>query len=208
MGGYVALSTQFRRRLVALFRRRAAGLEARLGLRGGGAVPTFSRQVRNREIDRLLELGEDLAVAKEGRRTFWRSCQTPIRWQVTRGKGHGRHSKKANFKKWYDRRIGKDACVYGFFRRNRCLYIGRTEHGGGRPAAHFDRHWFGAATRVAIFVPEQKRSVQMLECLAIHLFQPTYNRAKSTRKRFRSKCPVCSTVRQTRRDLLRLFPGK
>ena len=56
--------------------------------------------------------------------------------------------KKQSFKKWYESKITTKNCVYAFWNGKRCLYVGRTLNGKGRPTSHFEKHWFGKATKV------------------------------------------------------------
>ena len=45
----------------------------------------------------------------------------------------------------------------------------------------------------------------MLECLAMHRFQPTYNAAKAETKKWTSKCPLCQVHRNIWTELRAIF---
>lgn len=121
-------------------------------------------------------------------------------WYPKKGKGFLIDERKARFKRWYRDRLGPGPAVYMFWQGKRCLYVGRTEGGGGRPASHFDQHWFRKATRIVVLIPSHRRHVASLECLAMHLHDPLKNKARSSRKPYRSRCPVCVQTKRMLRE--------
>jgi hypothetical protein len=126
-------------------------------------------------------------------------------WHVTRSKGHGRAAKRRNFKQWYERKVTTRNCVYAFWNGKRCLYVGRTLNGKGRPTHHFDKHWFGAVSRVDIFAFDRKRDVPRFECLFTHRHVPSYSRIGPASKKYYLRCPICESKSSIRREIKALF---
>jgi hypothetical protein len=112
-------------------------------------------------------------------------------WHSKKGKGFGRTKKKQSFKKWYDKNITTRNCVYAFWNKSRCLYVGRTLNGKGRPTAHFEKYWFGRATRVDVYGFDRRRDVPRFECLLTHKRSPSKSKMKPAKKKYYSPCPVC-----------------
>jgi hypothetical protein len=150
-----------------------------------------------------MELSKNILIDSVGRPEF-RKHPKSFSWQPKKGKGWNRDAKKSSFGKTYESRVGKKGCVYAFWSGNRCEYVGRTKKGKGRPQAHFNKYWFSKVTRIDIWVAKDS-VLPKLECLAMDLFDPVQNDIKAARRKFTSKCPVCSVVEEIREDLRSLF---
>ncbi len=199
------LRTQFDRRLDRLLRLRAASVKRQV-LGGTGAPPKLTRPRLRREIDKLEQLAREIFIRKYARKELAACVSTTRGWHPkTPGKGRGIAAKKENFREWYDWTVDSPNCVYVFWSRKRCEYVGRTVRGRGRPSAHLEKFWFRGVTRIDIHVVRRASDVPKVECLAIDRFEPRRNRVGSARQRYAPKCPVCSRSREVRRELWKIF---
>ena len=199
----MAIKTEFSRGLSELFERRTNWLKRAIGEVNPGPVLTFSKKKVMSRINRLCSLAREILSRKRARKALRKlECR---RWHPKKGKGFGRDQKQAVFKKWYERQIKQPNCVYIFWSRRKCEYVGRTLKGKGRPQSHFKQYWFGSVTQIDIMIVQQRRLVPMYECLAIDLYKPKRNLQKAARKRFSTKCPVCTVVKEIKDELKSLF---
>jgi hypothetical protein len=157
------------------------------------------------KLKRLVNLAREILVRKRARRAFRDAVAHKAAWHVKKGKGFGVPAKKENFKRWYERHIGKRNCVYALWAHKRCMYVGRTQRGKGRPTHCFDKFWFPSVTRIDVFSIRTPRLVPMAECLAIDLFRPRRNIHRSSHSKYSVKCPVCSAVKDIRGELKTVF---
>lgn len=202
----MALSKEFQRRLEKLFRRHSETIRQLAGLTKPGRAARLDRGKLRREEEKLVAIAKKLLMKKAGKKEFERAISGTRRWHPKMGKGWGRDAKKKSFKKWYKGKIVSKNCVYSFWNGKRCIYVGRTLKGKGRPAAHFEKWWFGPVTRINIHVVPRPRDVPMAECLAIDAYEPSQNRQASSKRKYTAKCPVCTGARDIRRETRRLFP--
>lgn len=203
MGKHAALA--FSRQLVDLFERRTHWLRARVNKPGRGRAPSLNRSTVTRGIDRLQKLASACLAAQYARREFDKTVDQHKQWHVTKRKGRGWREKKRSFGRWYTTNIDHRNCIYVFWNRSKCLYVGKTVRGRGRPQSHFGKIWFPRATRIDIYSTSQKSQVPRLECLAIHRFNPSENRQRAALKKWTKKCPVCIVHSQIRKELRRIF---
>lgn len=126
-------------------------------------------------------------------------------WHVKRGKGHGIENKKRSFKDWYQTTIHGSNCVYVFWSKKKCEYVGRTGRGGSRPHSHFEKWWMWPVTRIDVYEIRIRRELPKAECLAIHIFEPRRNKVRSSRQKYASRCPVCYKTRTMRIMLGQIF---
>ncbi len=141
----MSLAKRFDRELFKLFYRRTSWLKAAIGKKLPGRPHEFNRKQVYPILDRLGEVAAEILIKRRARREFRQTHDVKRQWQVKRGKGHGVDAKQESFKRWYKKHIGSKNCVYVFWARRRCVYVGRTLHGHGRPAGWFDR-----VTRLAL----------------------------------------------------------
>lgn len=199
---------QFENGLDTLFRRYSAQLRRDAGKRVKGKVPKFNRYKLRKRIEHLVRIATDLELKLSGRKNFTNITGQKRQWHVKRGKGWGRAAKKKTFGTWYAEAVAGRNCVYVFWSKRRCVYVGRTGAGGRRPQAHFEKYWFSSVTRIDTHIVSGKRRLPMAECLAIHLYRPTKNKVKSAQQKWRSNCPVCSKEVLIRKKLTAMFPLK
>jgi hypothetical protein len=201
-------SKSFERELDDLFKIYTDKLRRDVGKKSRGPSTKLDRKKIERKIDFLVEIARQYTLKDVGKKTFEKSFRGKRQWHVKRGKGWGVDNKRRNFRRWYDKEIHGRPSVYVFWNRRACLYVGRTGAGGRRPEAHFERFWFRKVTRIDIYVLNGKRHLPMAECLAIDIYKPKKNKRKSSKQKWRLKCPVCTKEREVRRQLKRLFPPK
>lgn len=198
----------FDKGLDTLFRRYTEKLRRNVGKKSKGPLPKFDRRRLERGVERLVQIARNAELKAHGHAAFDRAIDKKRQWQVKRGKGWGVDAKKQTFRKWYDNNIYGKNCVYVFWSKRKCLYVGRTGSGGRRPEAHFEKFWFHAVSRIDCYVVNGKRQLPMAECLAIDLFHPAKNKIRSARKKWASRCPVCAKEMIVRKQLKQLFPLK
>ena len=190
--------------VLKLFMARTHGLRSTIWPTKGKA-PVITRRRIRRTIDRLQHLAKDTLLHSKTAQKIFGSYDYKKQWHPKRGKGFNREEKRRSFKRWYDSHITTLNCVYVFWRKGRCLYVGRTLGGKGRPTNHFEKHWFGKATRVDVYGFDRKRDVPRFECMFTHYHYPLHSRIKAASKKYYSHCPVCDANREVRREVNKLF---
>lgn len=197
-------SKRFDEELSTLFRARTHSLRDHFWPKVGKA-PSLGRQQVSKSIRKLQGIAEAGALKSRPTREMLGAYDYKRQWHPKRGKGWGRPAKRTAFKDWYDKHITTKNCVYAFWNRKKCLYIGRTLNGKGRPTSHFDKHWFGKATRVDVYGFDRKRDVPRFECLLTHKHQPAYSRMRPASKKYYSQCVICAGDRLIRTEIKSLF---
>jgi hypothetical protein len=201
----MSLTAKFERELQTLFRWRTCWLRKAIGKHQPGRPRIFNRvRVRPKLWD-LGELAAEILVRKRGRHQFHQMVDRKRQWHVKRGKGFGIDAKRENFKQWYETHVGNRNCVYVFWSSGKCMYVGRTLRGKGRPAGWFDRAWFQQVTRIDIYSVHRRSEVPKAECLAVHLFDPTGNKNWPSMTRYTKKCPICKATKEIDRELETIF---
>jgi len=200
----MAFSKTFERELNCLFRQRTDWLRRKLGVKGAGKPPQFSRKKVNTGIKRLQLIASNALAHKLARAEFDEHVTFKKNYHI---KGHGPDDKKKRFEKWFDSHFQKRrGLIYSFWgTRRRCIYIGRTGPRGSRPSLHFHKFWFSGVKRVTVFSIRQKSHVPKLECLAIHRFQPARNKNKAATKKWTKACPLCTTHKYIEGELRSIF---
>jgi len=201
----MALTKEFEKKLNRLFFRRTAWLRKAIGKQRPGRPHEFNRKQVSPTLHDLGELAAEILVKRRARKEFRDSYDVKRQWQVKRGKGHGIDAKRDSFKAWYEKRMGNTNCVYVFWAKRRCVYVGRTRRGHDRPAGWFDRYWFQPVSRIDIYSVNQPSVVPKTECLAMHLFDPTENENWPAIGKYTKKCPICDATKDIDRELKSIF---
>ncbi|MGZ9189085.1 MAG: hypothetical protein ACXW39_03380 [Nitrospira sp.] len=136
---------QFDGELTRLFRARTHQLRAKVWPARGATGKVTKKKVWA-SIGKLQKLSDGVLLSSKQAKFILRNYDYKKQWHPKRGKGFGRAAKKRHFKDWYERNITTQNCVYVYWGRSGCLYVGRTLNGKGRPSSHFEKHWFGKAT--------------------------------------------------------------
>ncbi len=141
---------QFELELDQLYKSRTAVLR-HLVRKPRGRSLSFS-QARRRKAGELLKKIYSRAKSPVAFKQHFRSSDVQKKqWHPKRGKGWRTDARKRNFKIWYGNNIRYNNCIYIFWARQRCIYVGRTVSGRGRPQQHFEKGWFALVTRIDIY---------------------------------------------------------
>jgi len=179
----VPSSKEFETGLDNLFRQFTEGLRREVGKQSRGRVAKFDRHKLRRRIKRLVTIATEVELKEHGKKHFSETYSDKRQWHAKRGKGWGLEAKKKTFRNWYDENVHGRNCVYIFWSKRKCVYVGRTGAGGRRPQAHFEKYWFRSVTRIDTYIIRGKRQLPMSECLAIHIFKPKKNKVKSAQQK-------------------------
>lgn len=199
------LARKFEKQLLRLFRDRTHGLRAAVSAIPG-AGPKMTKKKVLAAIDSLQDLAEKaLLRSKRCKDILRKDYDDKKQWHPKRGKGYGRAAKRQSFKEWYDRHVTTQNCVYVFWGPTGCLYVGRTLSGKGRPSSHFDKHWFGKATRIDIYGFDRRKDIPRFECMLTHREKPSYSQITPGSKKFHSRCPICDAQGEIEDEIKRLF---
>lgn len=199
------LQRRFDEELEELFRRRTHWVRSKVREPTVGKPPTFARKHVNAAIKRLNDLTEASLLKEHAVQSLSDIYDEKRQWHVTRSKGWRAERKGRAFLEWYDERGLSTNCVYVFWARKNCRYVGRTLNGKNRPQTHFHKKWFHGATRIDIYHSATKRDIPKLECLATHRFKPMYSKIKPARRKWYSRCPICEAQRMIRKDVRSMF---
>jgi len=194
----------FDRHLQKLFDDRTHWLRRQVRKPGRGKAPSLNRAKVDRAIHRLQSLAEDYQLNSHAIARLRGLYKLKKQWH-TSNKGWGIDQKRKAFVQWFDKNIRHDNCVYVFWAKRKCRYVGRTLAGKNRPQSQFQKYWFLGVTRVDIYASQGAREIPKLECLATHLFQPIYSKVKPAAQKWFSKCPICETRRLIRSELKAIF---
>jgi hypothetical protein len=201
--------SKFNDELDKLYRIKTDNLRHLLGPARKGKSPTFDRDLLDRTIKRLQEVASKALVRRFHQEEFSRRVMMKKRWFLTTGKGFNLDAKRENFKKWYEKKFQRHKCsVYVFWTGRKCVYVGKTEKGPDRIISHIYSKRFGNPTRIDVYLTHGKRDLPILECLAIHRFNPKINQMGASKKKFAAKCPLCKCRRQIKKELRRMFAQK
>src|SRR5712692_6220138 len=134
----MAFSKSFESELDKLFRQRTHWLRLKLGTRGAGKPPEFSRKKVSDGIFKLQTIASDSLAHKLAKSEFNEHVASRKNYHV---KGRGPHDKKVKFEKWFTTVAAKQkGLIYAFSRdHKKCIYIGRTGSHGSRPSSHFEK---------------------------------------------------------------------
>ncbi|MCC6782009.1 MAG: hypothetical protein IT457_04125 [Planctomycetes bacterium] len=197
-------AVRFERLLRRLFTHWSAGLVSLVRARRG-PLPNLHSQKLRRAIEKLQDEAEKCrfrTLVINGMRDRY---ERRVSWRVRTNGGRGPLARRTAFMEWYENHVGARNCVYVFWAGRRCRYVGRTTVGRSRPKTHFEKHWAAGVTRVDVYECRGRRDLAALECLAMHRFQPSHNRARSAQQRYLGKCRVCALRRRVRLEARRIF---
>jgi hypothetical protein len=196
-------ATEFNQKLDKLFHDRTHWLRAIVKTTKRGKPPVVDKYKVDATIDDMQQLASECVAEKYAKDEFAALVKKKKQWHV---RGWGPDSKKDKFLTWLDEHVTYSNYIYIFWGNNkRCLYVGKTEDGGNRPTAHFEKYWFVQAKRVDIHAVSARTQVLKLECLAKHRFLPIYNKILPPTKLWYKKCPVCEVHVLIHDEMRRIF---
>lgn len=195
---------EFDAQLHKLFSDRTHWLRTQVRKPKPGKAPGFNKKKVEASISKLQVLATKCLLhshAVDGLRNLY---DTKKQWHV-KGKGWGSEKKRITFMDWFEKTIPYKNCVYVFWAKRQCRYVGRTLNGKGRPQSHFHKDWFAGITRIDIYAAKVSRQISKLECLATHRFCPTKSKIKPSAAKWHAKCPICETHRAIRSEIKSIF---
>lgn len=196
---------EFDRKLKKLFSDRTHWLLSLIKKPKPGKAPSIDKKKVEKNVSMLQVLATKALLRNRAITSLTNLYDTKKQWRVTTQKGWGVAQKKRAFIEWFDKYIPFDNCVYAFWAKRRCRYVGRTLKGKNRPQSHFEKHWFTGVTRIDIYAARASRDISKLECLATHRFLPSHNKIKPSSRKGNSKCPICQTHKAIRSEVKSIF---
>jgi hypothetical protein len=181
----MAYANQFRDSLREAIDRRTDSM-TRIILGGRGAPKKFNKAVRNKLRTKILDRASHILTRQSAKSEF-RSLITNRRLRYISGRGV--RQRFDSIYSWARKRV-RGPIVYAFWRRKRCLYVGKGLS-YRRLRAYKKNIYLKDATCVEIWQIASKAKLPSAECLAIHLFDPLDNRMKAAKVKWGKKCPVC-----------------
>jgi hypothetical protein len=201
-------AARFKNVLFALFTKRTFWLMKAIAGNVPKRPPTFKRTTISNAIPILQDIATECLVHDLAKKEFNLIVRDKKSWHVTRNKGWGWREKKQSFNKWFIKNIYYKNCIYVFWSNKKCIYVGRTIRGKGRPQSHFDKSWFTPVTRIVIFSTTAPTNVPKLECLAIHRFKPKENGIRASIPKWAKRCPLCEIHLLISNELRAIFAFK
>lgn len=199
----MALGKQFTNRLNRLWERRTADLRSLVIPRGVGQPPKFSRQVRERFINQLLDIATKILLKREGQVEFRRVV---LQRRLKQIRGRGLLDRADNLLQWAESKL-HGPIVYAFWRGRKCLYVGKGES-WKRLRTYARSAYLLQAKCIEVFRIAGGSQVAKAECLATHLFEPRDSRVKPARVKWGKACPICRKHDLVRAELRTLFKMK
>lgn len=194
----MALHTQFHRKLDRLWHRRTAELRALIHPKAGTPL-AFSRRVRNRMLDELLDIATKLLVRRHAKASLEAAC-VGRRLHHIKGRGLvGRGNDLVAFAGTLSGPI-----VYSFWRGKRCLYVGKGAK-SSRLFGYQKSAYVTSANTVEVLRISSRAQLPKAECLATHIFAPRDLKIRPSKVKWGKKCPVCIRHDALRRELRSLF---
>src|SRR5438445_55749 len=148
----MAKSKQFIKSLDKQFRIHTSWLRSAVGRKRPGRPTKTNKSRVHKALKKLESLAREIITKERAKREFAGAIQYRRRWHPKKNKGWDRLAKKKKFGEWYKSEIVTPHSIYVFWKNHRCLYIGRTVGGKGRPQSHFSKHWFNQASRIDVCV--------------------------------------------------------
>ncbi len=199
----MSLAKHFSNKLEDLWWRRTAELRALVIPRSAGQPPKFSRQVRERLINHLLDDATKILVKREAWLEFRNVAPYRRLWQI---KGHGLLNRGRDLLSWAESKL-HGPIIYTFWRGKKCLYVGKGKT-WKRLRSYDKSAYLLSANCIEVFLVSNKSQLGKAECLATHLFQPRDEKVKPAKAKWGKACPVCRKHDTIRDELITLFKMK
>lgn len=195
----MALQKQFENHLDEIWHRWTDSLRSRVRSRRG-ARKTFSRQHREKCIERLSGTAETFFVKRDAKNS-WRCLVVAQRRVLLNQRGVSR--KHQRLMELIDT-LRDGPIIYTFWRGKTCLYVGKSRS-TSRLKSYRRSTILDKATRCCVFSIRAQSFLEQAECLAIHLWNPKQNEYRAAERHYSKKCPICKEVKQITRELRDLF---
>lgn len=192
----------YTRELQKLYLVRTKWLRELVGIKSKGRKTTFNKKFIKKSVNRLSEV----LIKLKSKEYFEKAIdEHTYDMRYFHKKGHGHKQKVEKFKEWYHDKIDYKYLIYIFWKKNRCLYIGRTGRGGSRPVNHVGTHRTHGWTRVSIYLARSNSYLPMLECLAWYHFDPLHNACRPSIPKWARKCPMLEDLKELKEEINVLF---
>jgi hypothetical protein len=195
----MALTKQFSKKLDQLWKRRIADFRS-LVVPSWGAILKFTRSRRDAMINDILEIASRIVLKREGHREFDRVV---VGRRLRMIKGRGLLERGDNLVGWAREKL-RGPIVYAFWRRRKCLYVGKGES-WRRLTSYRKSAYMIEATCLEVFLVSGKSNLAKVECLATHMFNPRDIKAMPAEVRWGKTCPVCEKHDRIRSELRAIF---
>ncbi len=199
----MALAKQFSNKLDKLWQRRTANLRSVVIPRGVGKPPTFSRQVRERLINDLLETASEILVKRDAP---WEFNEVKRTRHLKHIDGRGLTQRGTNLLRWAAAKLN-GPIVYVFWKSKKCLYVGKGTS-WRRLKSYEKSAYLLQATCIEVFSIKTQGRLGKAECLATHLYEPRDQKVKPAKVKWGKCCPVCRKHDLVRQQLQTLFRMK
>jgi len=192
---------KFKRELKSLFGIRSLRIYDRLKhIHSHGHSDIPKRKLKN-TLKKLKDLSMEIIIKDHCRKDFLDIITKKKGWRPKRAQVWSRTEKRDKFNQWFERNNLGPNCIYVYWAKNVCQYVGRTGKGSGRPSAQFEKFWFGRVTRIDVYNVSMVTEIPKAECLAFHLFSPKRNKVRPSSKKGSQKCPICRARKYIYREL-------
>ncbi|MGD1211781.1 MAG: hypothetical protein ABR973_10545 [Candidatus Acidiferrales bacterium] len=183
----MALKTKFLRVLDDALERRTDQLRRLVVSPDQGAPKKYTRAVRDRLKKRVLLAASAVLVNEHAENEL---AKTVLRRRLRFFKGHGLTDRFDRLYRWAERKLD-GPIVYAFWRRKKCLYVGKGK--SYRRLKHYDKSvYLWHANALEVWQIKTQSRLPRAECLAIHLFKPRDNKQKKAAKvKWGKACPIC-----------------
>lgn len=199
----MALTKQISNKLDSLWKRRTAMLRALVIPRGVGQPTKFTRHVRDRLINQLLDDATKLLVKREAHTEFKKVAPHRCLMQI---RGHGLLKRGSYLLEWAEAEL-EGPIVYSFWRGRKCLYVGKGDT--WKRLRNYEKSaYLLQASCIEVFLVKGKSHLGKAECLAVHLFEPRDNRKHPAKEKWGKECPICQKHDVIREELNTLFKMK
>lgn len=201
----MALSKQFARKLDDLWKRRTSDIHALIVKPSAGKPKLFSRKLRDDRIAELLQIATNIFISKEAKKEFKKIVK---KRKLRKINGRGLLNRGYNLTDWAGGVFAKSGpIVYAFWRRDRCLYVGKGAT-WKRLKNYKKSAYLLEASSIEVFAIRGRSNLGKAECLAKHIFKPRDNQIDAAKPKWGKSCSVCGKHDQIRSELHYLFALK
>ncbi len=200
------LQNRFREVVIRLSLRKAGRL-LRLVERGQGKAAKFTRKWRNRKIEQLKAIVEEVHLPELRRWVRKNTRKAEVRFLGRTAKNDKAIEVKDRLSKHWGRQKHLSYC--SFNTRRKCLKVGRSDIGLKRIAGQYAMYYFRDASRVVVYFPRRRRkkTLPRLECALTHVYRPYHLYQWPALSKYKEKCPACRDAKIVERQVRKLFPA-
>jgi hypothetical protein len=190
------LDKQFHSKLDELWSRRTARIRSVVTPQGVGHPKIFTKALREKHINELLEIASRILLKRQGRKEFARVVESRHLKHIS---GHGLLARGDDLLAWAGAKL-HGPIVYAFWSGKKCLYVGK---GSSWKRLHcYEKSAYLLQARcIEVFCVTGQSQLGKAECLATHLFGPRDNKMKASKVKWGKACPICKKHDEVRRDL-------